>query len=56
MALPVAGLTWAEQLPLWVRYGIGGAGVAAGAVAWVAWPYWYFLAGQHLSRTPKSER
>ena len=56
VALPVAGLTWAEQLPHWVRYGIGGAGVAAGAVAWVAWPYWYFLAGQHLSRTPKSER
>ncbi|MBD1593103.1 hypothetical protein HC744_13780 [Arthrobacter sp. S1_S22] len=54
-ALPVAGLTWAEQLPLWVRYGIGGAGVAAGAAAWVAWPYWYFLAGQHLSRSPNSE-
>ena len=55
VALPVAGLTWAEQLPRWIRYGIGGAGVAAGAAAWVAWPYWYFLAGQHLSRTPKSE-
>ena len=55
VALPAAGLTWAEQLPLWIRYGIGGTGVAAGAAAWVAWPYWYFLAGQHLSRTPKSE-
>ncbi|GGI92125.1 hypothetical protein [Pseudarthrobacter scleromae] len=55
MALPVAGLTWAEQLPRWVRYGIGGAGVAAGAAAWVAWPYWYFRAGQHLSRSPNSE-
>lgn len=55
VALPVAGLTWAEQLPRWVRYGIGGAGVAAGAAAWVAWPFWYFLAGKHLSHTPKSE-
>ena len=56
VALPVAGLTWAEQLPRWIRYGIGGAGVAAGAAAWVAWPYWYFLAGQHLSHPLKSER
>jgi hypothetical protein len=56
VALPAAGLTWAEQLPRWIRYGIGGAGVAAGAAAWVAWPYWYFLAGQHLSHALKSER
>ena len=56
VALPVAGLTWAEQLPRWIRYGIGGAGVAAGAAAWVAWPYWYFLAGRHLSHALKSER
>lgn len=47
-ALPVAGLTAVEQLPRWVRYGVGGAGVAVGAAAWVAWPYWYFLAGRQL--------
>lgn len=48
VALPVAGLTAVEQLPRWIRYGVGGAGVAAGAAAWIAWPYWYFLAGRQL--------
>ena len=48
VALPVAGLTAVEQLPRWVRYGVGGAGVAVGAAAWVAWPYWYLLAGRQL--------
>lgn len=50
-ALPVAGLAFAKQLPGWLRWGVGGAGVAVGAAAWVAWPYWYFLAGRHLSNT-----
>jgi hypothetical protein len=53
VALPVAGLTAVEQLPRWVRYGVGGAGVAVGAAAWVAWPYWYFLAGRQLGHGPR---
>jgi hypothetical protein len=48
-ALPLAGLTVVEQAPAWIRRGIGGAGIAVGAAAWVAWPYWYFLAARHLS-------
>lgn len=50
-ALPVAGLAFAEQLPHWLRWGVGGIGVTVGAAAWVAWPYWYFLAGKHLTHT-----
>ena len=51
-ALPVAGLAVVEQAPAWIRRGVGGAGIAVGAAAWVAWPYWYFLAGRHLSHGP----
>ena len=55
-ALPVAGLAFAEQLPAWLRRGVGGAGVTVVAVAWTAWPYWYFLAGRHLSHVPAGKR
>lgn len=51
-ALPVAGLAVVEQAPAWIRWGVGGAGIALGATAWIAWPYWYFLAARHLSRVP----
>ncbi|MBT2533880.1 hypothetical protein J7E83_17470 [Arthrobacter sp. ISL-48] len=53
VALPLVGLAVAEQAPAWIRWGVGGAGVALGAAAWVAWPYWYFLAGRHLSHVPE---
>ncbi|MET3174811.1 UNVERIFIED_ORG: hypothetical protein ABIB52_002662 [Arthrobacter sp. UYCu721] len=49
VALPLAALAAVEQAPVWIRWGIGGAGIALGATAWVAWPYWYFLAARHLS-------
>ena len=49
-ALPLAALTALKQAPVWIRWGIGGAGIAVGAAAWVAWPYWYLLAGRHLSQ------
>ncbi|GAB5080052.1 hypothetical protein [Arthrobacter sp. AD-310] len=55
-ALPVAGLAFAKQLPRWLRWGVGGPGVAVGAAAWVAWPYWYYLAGRHLSHSPRAVR
>lgn len=48
-ALPVAGLAAVEKAPAWIRWGVGGAGIAAGAAAWVAWPYWYLRAARHLS-------
>ncbi|WP_248762834.1 hypothetical protein [Pseudarthrobacter sp. SSS035] len=53
VALPLAALTAVEQAPAWIRWGIGGAGLAFGATAWVAWPYWYFLAARHLSHVPR---
>lgn len=53
VALPLAALTAVEQAPAWIRWGIGGAGIAFGATAWVAWPYWYFLAARHLSHVPR---
>ncbi len=49
VGLPLAGIAFAEQAPGWIRWGVGGAGLALGATAWAAWPYWYFLAGRHLS-------
>ncbi|MCU1516029.1 MAG: hypothetical protein JWQ75_750 [Pseudarthrobacter sp.] len=48
-ALPVAGLATVEKAPAWLRWGVGGAGLAVGAAAWVAWPYWYYRAARHLS-------
>ncbi|MET4590910.1 hypothetical protein [Arthrobacter sp. 754] len=48
-ALPVAALAAVEKAPAWIRWGLGGAGIAVGAAAWVAWPYWYLLAARHLS-------
>ncbi|QHK21529.1 hypothetical protein GU243_19570 [Pseudarthrobacter psychrotolerans] len=56
VALPLAALTALEPAPAWIRWGIGGAGLAVGAAAWVAWPYWYFLAGRHLSHVPREVR
>ncbi|HJW00119.1 MAG TPA: hypothetical protein VJ617_13605 [Arthrobacter sp.] len=50
-ALPIAGAAVVGRAPKWFRWGIGGAGIAVGAAAWVAWPYWYFLAAQHLSHS-----
>lgn len=54
VGLPLAGLAFAEQAPGWIRWGIGGAGFALGATAWAAWPYWYYLAGRHLSQAPST--
>jgi len=51
-ALPVAGFAVVGRAPTWFRWGIGGAGLAVGSVAWIAWPYWYFLAARHLSHVP----
>lgn len=48
-ALPVAALAAVEAAPNWVRWGFGGAGILVGGAAWIAWPYWYFLAARHLS-------
>lgn len=48
VGLPVAGAGYALQGPEWLRMALMGAGVSAGAAAWVAWPYWYFRAGQHF--------
>jgi hypothetical protein len=56
VALPLAALTALEPAPAWIRRGIGGAGIAVGATAWVAWPYWYFLAARHLSHVPREVR
>lgn len=50
-ALPVAGLAAIEQAPTWIRWGVGGIGIAVGASAWLAWPYWYFRAARHLSHS-----
>jgi hypothetical protein len=50
-ALPIAGLAVIGQGPAWLRRGIGSAGIAVGASAWAAWPYWYFLAARHLSHS-----
>jgi hypothetical protein len=55
-AIPVAGLTVVEQAPAWIRHGIGGAGIAVGAAAWAAWPYWYFLAARHLRHRQAAAR
>jgi hypothetical protein len=52
VGLPLAGLAVVEQAPLWIRWGVGGAGVALGASAWIALSYWCFLAGRHLSHVP----
>ena len=52
VALPLAGLAVVEQAPLWIRWGVGGAGVALGAAAWIGMSYWCFLAGRHLSHAP----
>ncbi|WP_426228701.1 hypothetical protein [Pseudarthrobacter sp. DSP2-3-2b1] len=48
-ALPVAALAASKKAPAWIRWGVGGAGIAVGAAAWVAWPYWYLLAARHLN-------
>jgi hypothetical protein len=50
-ALPVAGVAVVGRAPKWFRWGVGGTGIAVGAAAWVAWPYWYFLAARHLSHS-----
>jgi hypothetical protein len=50
-AVPLAAVAFAEPAPEWLRWTVGGAGIAMGAAAWVAWPYWYFLAGKHLSHS-----
>ena len=52
VGLPLAGLAVVEQAPLWIRWGVGGTGVALGAAAWIAMSYWCFLAGRHLSHVP----
>ena len=54
VGLAFAELAFAEQAPGWIRWGIGGAGFALGATAWAVWPYWYYLAGRHLSQTPST--
>jgi hypothetical protein len=54
VGLPLTGLAVVEQAPLWIRWGVGGAGVALGASAWIALSYWCFLAGRHLSHAPST--
>ena len=62
VGLPIAGAGYAAQGPEWLRMGVMGAGTLLVAASWVAWPYWYFLAGRHLShkvrlgRTPSANR
>ncbi len=48
IGLPVAGLGFLVPGPEWLRFAAMGLGIAAGASAWIAWPYWYFKAGKFL--------
>lgn len=50
-ALPLSAVAFTEAAPEWLRWTAGGAGIALGATAWVAWPFWYFRAGRHLSHS-----
>lgn len=50
-ALPLAAVAFAEPAPGWLRWTVGGVGITVGAAAWIAWPYWYFLAGRHLGHS-----
>lgn len=54
MGLPVAGAGYFLEGPEWLRMALTGAGIATGAAAWLAWPYWYFRAGLFLSHKPRS--
>ncbi len=49
VALPLAGIGFSGRAPPWLHWSAGGTGVVLGSAAWQAWPYWYFLAGRHLS-------
>ncbi|MGO4145918.1 hypothetical protein AB4Y77_12625 [Paenarthrobacter sp. YAF11_1] len=55
IGLPVAGLGFLIPGPEWLRFAIMGAGVLAGASAWIAWPYWYFKAGKFLGHKRAAE-
>ncbi|WP_066286686.1 hypothetical protein [Arthrobacter sp. B6] len=48
VGLPAAGAGYALQGPEWLRMALMGAGITVGAAAWLAWPYWYFRAGQYF--------
>ncbi|MBT2515307.1 hypothetical protein [Arthrobacter sp. ISL-30] len=48
VGLPIAGAGYAAQSPDWLKTAVMGIGIALGAASWLAWPYWYFLAGRHL--------
>jgi hypothetical protein len=50
-ALPLAAVAFAEGVPEWLRWTVGGAGMVAASLAWIAWPYWYFRAGRYLSHS-----
>ena len=48
VGLPVVGAGFALQGPEWLRMALMGAGIALGAASWLAWPYWYYRAGQYF--------
>lgn len=50
-AVPLSAVAFTEAAPEWLRWTVGAAGIALGAAAWVAWPYWYFRAGKLLSHS-----
>jgi hypothetical protein len=49
IGLPATGLGYLLPGPDWLRWTVVGVGTAVGAASWLAWPYWYFKAGRHLS-------
>lgn len=54
--LPVAGIGYVLPGPDWLRYTVMGIGGAVGVASWLAWPYWYYLAGRHLGHAPASAK
>lgn len=49
IGLPLAGIGFMLPGPDWLKWTVSGIGIAIGAASWLVWPFWYFLAGRHLS-------